>query len=122
VKTLRRNGWPKGIRPYTLRHTVGLSLSELGVDLGDIQAHMGHASPTTTRIYVPAVLQRLREASQKLDGRLVSPFAVEAPLPRAPATSTGRRKGEGVDNPAHFETGSGQHKSRLRGSKTTKTA
>lgn len=70
TKTLRRNGWPAGVRPYIMRHSVGLSLSEHGADLGDIQAHMGHASPTTTRIYVPTVLARLRAASAKLEGRL----------------------------------------------------
>jgi hypothetical protein len=71
VSTLQRNGWPKGVRPYNLRHTVGLTLSELGVDLGDIQAHMGHRSIETTRTYyVPAVPQRLKDASEKLDGRL----------------------------------------------------
>lgn len=70
ARTLQRNGWPKDVRPYNLRHTVGLTLSELGVDLGDIQAHMGHSSPATTRIYVPGVLSRLKDASAKLDGRL----------------------------------------------------
>lgn len=70
ARTLQRNGWPKAIRPYNLRHTVGLRLSELGVDLGDIQSALGHSSPTTTRIYVPGVLARLREASAKLDGRI----------------------------------------------------
>lgn len=71
VKTLHRNGWPKGVRPYNLRHSVGLSLSELGVDLGDIQAHMGHTSPNTTRqFYVPTIPQRMKDASAKLDGRL----------------------------------------------------
>lgn len=70
AKTLRWNGWPTGIRPYNLRHSVGLSLSELGVDLGDIQHAMGHTSPNTTRIYVPGVLARLKAASGKLDGRL----------------------------------------------------
>jgi integrase len=78
AKTLRRNGWPAGIRPYNLRHSVGLSLSEAGVDLGDIQAHMGHGSPHTTRIYVPGVLERLKAASLKLEGRLhVSPTPTE---------------------------------------------
>lgn len=71
VRTLHRCGWPKGVRPYNLRHTIGLTLSELGVDLGDIQAHMGHSSLQTTRtFYVPAVPDRLKQASQKLDGRL----------------------------------------------------
>ena len=71
VRVLQNCGWPKGIRPYNLRHTIGLTLSELGVDLGDIQAHMGHSSLETTRtFYVPAVPERLKQASQKLDGRL----------------------------------------------------
>jgi integrase/recombinase XerD len=70
AKTLQRNGWPTGIRPYNLRHTVGLRLSELGVDLGDIQAFMGHTSPTTTRIYVPPVPNRLRQASTHIEERI----------------------------------------------------
>ncbi len=97
VKTLRRNGWPKGIRPYNLRHTVGLGLSELGVDLGDIQAHMGHTSPATTRIYVPGVLQRLREASEKLDGRLDQRHA----LPPPTTTAATERKAKTVRNTPH---------------------
>jgi integrase len=72
AKTLRRCGWPQGVRPYVLRHTVGLSLSEVGVDLGDIQAHMGHSNINTTRqFYVPAVLSRLKDASDRIDGRLM---------------------------------------------------
>jgi len=71
VKTLRRNGWPKGIRPYTLRHSVGMALSAAQVDLGDIQAHMGHGSPTTTRaFYVPGLLRRQQAASAAIEGRL----------------------------------------------------
>ncbi|HEX8030329.1 MAG TPA: tyrosine-type recombinase/integrase [Vicinamibacterales bacterium] len=71
ARCLRRAGWPEGIRPYNARHTVGLTLSERGVDLGDITAHMGHSSTDTTRkFYVPAVLARLKAASATLDGRL----------------------------------------------------
>lgn len=82
AKTLRRCGWPKGIRPYALRHTVGLTLSELGVDLGDIQAHMGHASPNTTRqFYVPGLPSRLKAASVKLEGRLPAALVVPTPVP-----------------------------------------
>lgn len=91
ARVLHNCGWPKGIRPYNLRHTVGLSLSELGIDLGDIQMHMGHTSPSTTRIYVPGVPQRQREASAKLDGRLASPFAVEPFLPRSSTTNVAGR-------------------------------
>lgn len=91
AKTLRRAGWPRGIRPYNLRHTVGLSLSELGVDLGDIQAHMGHTTPATTRIYVPAVLSRLKVASEKLDGR-VSSAALALPASVASKRKRGKAK------------------------------
>lgn len=77
VRTLQRNGWPKGVRPYNLRHSVGLSLSELGVDLGDIQQHMGHASPATTRqFYVPELPQRMKNTSAKLEGRIGPTFAL----------------------------------------------
>lgn len=76
AKVLRRNGWPKGIRPYNLRHSVGMGLSERDVDLGDIQSHMGHVSPTTTRIYVPGVAKRARAASAKLEGRFGPSFGL----------------------------------------------
>lgn len=86
ARVLRRCGWPKGVRPYATRHSVGLSLSELGVDLGDIQAHMGHTDINTTRqFYVPAVLSRLKDASERLDGRLgltrTTPMSVAAQGP-----------------------------------------
>jgi integrase len=38
AKRLRSAGWPEGVRPYQLRHTVGLALSEAGVDLADVSA------------------------------------------------------------------------------------
>lgn len=71
AKALRHCGWPKGVRPYALRHSVGLALSELGADLGDIQSHMGHTSPQTTRsFYVPELPSRMKAVSHKLEGRL----------------------------------------------------
>lgn len=92
ARCLRRAGWPEGIRPYNARHTVGLSLSQLGVDLGDIQAHMGHRSIETTRaFYVPAVLSRLKAASELLGARGLADLAV----PSASAigeTETGEKK------------------------------
>lgn len=85
-RTLYRNGWPKGIRPYNLRHSVGLSLSELGVDLGDIQAHMGHTSPATTRqFYVPTLPARMKGVSAKLDGRLGPSHGLAQPAGTIPA-------------------------------------
>lgn len=94
VKTLQRNGWPKGVRPYNLRHSVGLSLSELGVDLGDIQAHMGHTSPNTTRqFYVPTLPQRMKDASAKLDGRLGPTHALAQPT-STPVHERNAKQGE----------------------------
>lgn len=70
VKTLQSAGWPKGIRPYNLRHTVGILMSDSGVDLADIQAHLGHKRIETTRKhYVPVIGSRLQRASELLDRR-----------------------------------------------------
>lgn len=85
-RTLQRNGWPRGIRPYNLRHSTGLALSARGAELGDIQALYGHTSPETTRIYVPGQLQRLERAQALLEGR----FGASTFLPRP--TPTKREK------------------------------
>jgi integrase len=121
VKVLHRCGWPKGVRPYNLRHTVGLTLSELGVDLGDIQAHMGHTSPATTRaFYVPAILSRLKAASLQLDERrLLTPITASATRSATQATGGKRTVAE---IPKDFERAIEQEKSRSRSPKTSKTA
>lgn len=100
AKVLRRCGWPVGIRPYNLRHTVGLTMSELGVDLGDIQAHMGHSSPLTTRMYTPGVLARLKDASERIDGRLTGGFSTE--LPPKSATTSRKQKANARQNTPQF--------------------
>lgn len=70
VRLLRKAGWPEGVRPYQMRHSVGIALSELGVDLADIQQHMGHKRIETTRKhYVPVLGSRLQKASELLDSR-----------------------------------------------------
>lgn len=70
VRTLRSAGWPAGVRPYQLRHTVGMLMSDGGVDLADIQAHLGHTRIETTRKhYVPVIGTRLQRASELLGGR-----------------------------------------------------
>jgi integrase len=71
ARTLRRSGWPEGIRPYNARHSVGFALSEAGVDLGDIQPFLSHSQLQTTRsFYVPGLHSRLKAASDKLDHRV----------------------------------------------------
>lgn len=71
AKRLRTAGWPAGIRPYNLRHSVGIDMSERGVDLQDVGAALGHASVQTTRsAYVPILSSRMQRASDALAGRL----------------------------------------------------
>lgn len=69
ARVLKSNGWT-GPRPYNLRHSGGITLSEQGVDLGDIQHHLGHTDISTTRtFYVPKLHARQQRISKVLDGR-----------------------------------------------------
>ena len=73
-RVLRSAGWPAAIRPYNLRHSVGITMSESGVDLADIQVHMGHTRISTTRrFYVPVLNSRIQRASQTIAGRIAWP-------------------------------------------------
>lgn len=77
AKTLRRNGWPAGVRPYNMRHQTLQTLSKKGVDFGAVQQAAGHASPDTTRRhYVPHELATSAAASAAIEGRFpVTAFA-----------------------------------------------
>ena len=69
-RRLRDAGWPKGVRPYNLRHTVWIEASERGNDLSDIQAGAGHKLiATTRRHYVPVLSSRMQHMSESLEGR-----------------------------------------------------
>lgn len=94
ARTLRRAGWPTGIRPYNLRHSTGFALDARGVDLGDIQGLMGHTSPETTRaFYAPGLHHRLVAATRKLDGRFPAEvFAL--PSPALPSSTGADTKGQ----------------------------
>lgn len=81
AKTIQRAGWPKGIRPYNLRHSTAFALTARDVDLGDVQSLLGHTSPATTRMYTSTPMHRLKIASQKLEGRF-SPLLFTPALPR----------------------------------------
>ena len=69
VRTLRRlGGWPADRRPYELRHTVGISMSEAGVDLADVGAALGHVDTDMTRThYVPVLGSRMQAAAEALE-------------------------------------------------------
>jgi integrase len=62
-KTLRRHGWPAGVRPYTLRHTFAIDHLLAGTSLEDLQGLLGHKQiETTRRHYAPVLLALLRKA------------------------------------------------------------
>ena len=70
ARRLRKAGWPEDVQPYHARHTVGITLSEKGVDLDDIGPMMGHRRRETTRKhYVPVLNSRMQRVSELLDGR-----------------------------------------------------
>jgi site-specific recombinase XerD len=71
ARVLRKAGWPAAVRPYNMRHAVGLALSEAGIDLSDVQVHMGHTRIATTRkFYVPVLTSRLEAAGKAIEGRI----------------------------------------------------
>lgn len=71
TRTIRAAGFPKGVRPYNLRHTVGMTLSEQGTDLADIGPQLGHKRlETTRRHYVPVLHSRMQVMGESLNGRL----------------------------------------------------
>lgn len=80
VRTLRTAGWPKGVRPYQSRHTLGITLSEAGIDLDDVGAALGHKRRETTRKhYVPVLNSRMQSLSETLSGRFKCWPNVEPP-------------------------------------------
>jgi site-specific recombinase XerD len=71
AEVLYAAGWPKGIKPYNLRHSVGIDISERGIDLADVGGWLGHKDVRTTRAaYVPLLSGRMQKIAQVLDGRL----------------------------------------------------
>lgn len=70
AKALRAAGWPAGIRPYNAKHTFGYALGEAGIDHQDMADWFGHTDVETTRLYVPVLDSRIKNASQRVAGRL----------------------------------------------------
>jgi integrase len=69
-KKLYEAGWPRHIRPYNAKHTVGITLAESGAEWEDIKDWFGHTDVKTTRIYTGLVASRLRQTGRLLEGRL----------------------------------------------------
>lgn len=68
-KKLYAAGWPRDVRPYNAKHTVGLALAESGLGWDDIRDFFGHKDSKMTKVYTGLVAKRLKHASQKLAGR-----------------------------------------------------
>lgn len=78
----RRAGLSRPVTPHMLRHAAGSALTaEGGLDVA--QAVLGHASITSTQIYVHASVQRQRDAVDRL--------ATISRTPRAGASEHGSR-------------------------------
>lgn len=73
-KVVHEAGWPTGVRPYAARHSIAKALIRLGISLGDVQAHLGHQRPETTRIYAPFEFDRQRTVSTALKDYLMDAF------------------------------------------------
>lgn len=88
AQRIRKAGWPKHIRPYQARHTVGITLSERGVDLDDVGSMMGHKRrETTRRHYVPVLNSRMQRASEALEGRFQGWPDVQTTVQNTPSES-----------------------------------
>ena len=74
ARVLRIAGWPEGVRPYQLRHSVGLTLSEKGHDFRDVADRLGHRNTETTREnYVPVLGSRMQAMGETLGKRIAWP-------------------------------------------------
>jgi site-specific recombinase XerD len=66
-KARKRAGIEKGAGLHTLRHSFATHLLEDGYDIRKIQFLLGHASVTTTMIYVHVSRQTLSKIISPLD-------------------------------------------------------
>jgi integrase len=64
---IHRAGWPHGIRPYAVRHSIARAALQRGAGLGDVQALLGHRDPKTTRTtYAPFQVEEQQSISARL--------------------------------------------------------
>jgi integrase len=77
-KVIHKAGWPKGVRPYSARHSLAVDAIRRGVSLGDVQAMLGHTQIQTTRtFYAPFQVDRQRVVSEQM-----APYLADVLKPR----------------------------------------
>ena len=54
------------VRPHQCRHAFGSNLSEAGATLDEIQGLLGHASPSSSQVYIHPSTSRLRAAVERV--------------------------------------------------------
>lgn len=74
-KLIHEAGLPAGYRPYQARHSGALAAIVAGLDLGKLQELLGHASPVTTRMYTPFVVDQQHKSAKAIDGRFKKALA-----------------------------------------------
>lgn len=70
AKALYAAGWPRSVRPYNAKHTIGITLAESDAEWEDIKDWFGHTDVKTTRIYTGLVAKRLKATGRRLEGRI----------------------------------------------------
>jgi integrase/recombinase XerD len=71
-----RAGLARAVTPHRCRHAFGSSLADAGALLDEIQGLLGHASPSSSQVYIHPSASRLRAAVERV------PLPREAEAPR----------------------------------------
>jgi integrase len=88
---IHRAGWPHGIRPYAVRHSIARAALQRGAGLGDVQALLGHRDPNTTRAtYAPFQVEEQQSISDRLGSYLAD--VLKPRLVRSPGAKTRGKK------------------------------
>lgn len=62
----RRAGLPRRVRPHQLRHAFGSNLADAGSGLDEIAELLGHASMSSSQVYLHPDHARLRDAVERV--------------------------------------------------------
>jgi site-specific recombinase XerD len=66
VALSRRAGLQVGVRPHAMRHAFASNVLDAGGALDEVQELLGHASASSTQVYVHPDPQRLRRAVDRV--------------------------------------------------------